>query len=193
MDRKEFCDLLVKTRKESGVKVKDICDILNVEPTTIYRLENGSNSCGLDFVLKYITTIKSAIVLKNKVIKHYNDIVKYIQISRKNKYSQRELANLVGISYVHLANIESKKSIIGVDIFLKMISIFGDQIELQLPPPHVSQFSLYNSIFETDCKHCAIINVKNFFKNLMLGTAFLEHSSIMPKVSKFLRFAIIIS
>lgn len=39
MNRQEFCQIIADIRKQSTIKMKDICFQMGVMPTAIYRLE----------------------------------------------------------------------------------------------------------------------------------------------------------
>ena len=84
MERADFCKIISQLRKESDCKMLDICATLGVMPTSIYRLERGSNNFNLDIAIKYLKTINHIILLQckehNKIVKlkTYNDLLNLI-------------------------------------------------------------------------------------------------------------------
>ena len=136
MDRKEFCELLSKARKESGITTKKMYFTMDLSPTTIYRIEKGFTNINLELALKHLSSIKYCMILeysnKKHTIQHYDDIVEVIRTLRKHKkYSQRKLATLSGITYVQLANIEAKKNIVRIDTFLKIVAILDCLVQIK--------------------------------------------------------------
>ncbi len=134
MNRFEFCNLLLENRKRTGQKIKEICFYLQVMPNAIYRLEKGANSFNVEFALKYISAIKCYMILeyKNKkhIVRSYEKLVENIKAAREGLYTQRELADQVKMSYTHLANIETSKMIVGIDLFLLLASALNIKITI---------------------------------------------------------------
>ena len=134
MERIEFCKILQECRKKSGCKMKDICFALNVIPTAVYRLEKGKNSFNVSTALKFLEAIKYIMVVYSNngtyLIRTYEDAIKYIKDARAGKYTQRELAELIGYSHITIANIETMKCIAGIDTFLKIADVLGYTIKI---------------------------------------------------------------
>lgn len=175
MNRKEFCELLIAAREKSKIKMKTICSTLSVVPTSIYRLEKGGYDFSIKSLLLYLPAINHSLIIehngkKQHIIKCYADILKYIRSIRKtSNYSQQELASLIGVTRVQLSNIESKKSVIHIDTFLKIISIAGDIVKLiythathNVPLPHI-----YGSVTISSTQHPAISSTQRFFKDFV--------------------------
>jgi transcriptional regulator with XRE-family HTH domain len=138
MTREEFCKQLIDCRKASGVKMKDMCFAMGVMPTTIYRLESAKNSFSIDNVFMYLKAIECQMSLKNSskknksfAINKYQDIIDWLVKSRKPDYTQRSLAERIDCSHITIANYESGKNIIGVDIFLRIIDALEFTVELK--------------------------------------------------------------
>jgi DNA-binding XRE family transcriptional regulator len=109
---------------------------MGVMPTAIYRLESEKNNSSLDKVIQYLNAINLKISLVNKktnerfLISQYKDVINWLTNSRKPDYTQRSLAEKVSCSYIAIAHIESEKSVVSVDIFLRLVDSLGFEVEL---------------------------------------------------------------
>lgn len=139
MDRKEFCEILTKARKESGVKMKDICSISGLNRDAVNRIERGVHNFDLEKVLKYLIAIKHTIKLqpsnsdKYITIQHYSNFLGLFK-RFKNKYTERQLATLIGCHHSIIGRIIQKKNIANIDTFLKLIAIMEYDIKLEAQP-----------------------------------------------------------
>lgn len=135
MTREQFCNNLLEHRKTSGVKMRDICFAMNVMPTAIYRLENGKNNFSMDKAIGYLSAINHRIYLiKEKIefeIIKYEDIVRWVIQARLKIHTQRELATKIECTNATIANTELGKSIVSVDIFLRLVEALGYSINIQ--------------------------------------------------------------
>jgi len=134
MERKEFCDKLYELRKGSGVKLKSICFAMDSSGNAIYRIETAAHNFSMSNVVPYLTAVNIQMALtKGKelfVINEYENIVKWLKKSRKPDFTQRSLAERVGCYHVTIANTESGKSVISIDLFLQLADVLGFFIEL---------------------------------------------------------------
>lgn len=127
MDRKLLCTIVKDIRQKSGVPMKTICAMMDVMPTSIYRLESGASNFNLKLLMNYLNAIDAQIVLssvnsKSALISDYEQFVNWlVQTRTQASYTQRVLAEKTGITYVTIANIESQKNIITIDSFLKIV------------------------------------------------------------------------
>ena len=144
MDRYEFCHILTSARKASKTKMKQLCVALDIMPSGINIIEKGGVNFNLERVLTYLDTIKHFIILepKNKeflikgyddlfIISNYNDAVKFIKTTREGKYSQRAIAEMIGNSCNNIVDIETKKHIMGIDTFLKIVDVLGYELRVE--------------------------------------------------------------
>ena len=65
MNRQEFCQIIADIRKQSTIKMKDICFQMGVMPTAIYRLEKGSNNFEMGNMMSYIKALQHILVIEN--------------------------------------------------------------------------------------------------------------------------------
>lgn len=136
MERIEFSSMLVRARETNGCGKNELCRRTGFTFHQLQRIENATNSYNMTIPIKYLSELQSFLVLKtNKkeyAIKSYDDFVKWMTSVRGDKYSQRSLAVAINCSRSAIVNAESGKSILGVDIFLKIIGLIGSQIKIEI-------------------------------------------------------------
>lgn len=131
MDRKSLCLIIKNLRQESGVSMKTICMAMDLLPSSIYRFESGKHNFNLKLLFSYLKAINVQMVLSdsnnaNVLISDYEQFVDWlIEIRTNAGYTQRKLAEKTGITQVTIANIESKKSVVTIDYFFKIIEALG--------------------------------------------------------------------
>ena len=110
MTRQEFCDMLAAIRQKSNKKMTEICAVMGVLPTAIYRLEKNYNNFEIDKALAYIKALDAELYLQGKntevLLNSSTDFSSWLKDIRKGLYSQRSLAEKVGCAYLTIANIE---------------------------------------------------------------------------------------
>lgn len=137
MDRKLLCTIVKDIRQKSGVPMKTICAMMDVMPTSVYRLESGASNFNLKLLMNYLNAINTQMVLSsanstNMVISDYEQFVDWlVQARTQISYTQRILAEKTGITYVTIANIESQKNIVTIDSFLKIIEALGYVLNIE--------------------------------------------------------------
>lgn len=137
MDRKVLCEIVKDIRQKSGVPMKTICATMDVMPTSVYRLESGTNNFNLKLLMNYLNAINARIVLSsaNKssvVFSDYEQFIDWlIQTRTQVSYTQRILAEKTGITHVTIANIESKKNVVTIDYFLKIIEVLNYELNIE--------------------------------------------------------------
>lgn len=68
----------------------------------------------------------------NILISDYERFVDWLIQTRTNAgYSQRTLAEKIGITHVTIANIESKKNVVAIDYFFKIIETLGYILKIE--------------------------------------------------------------
>ena len=65
MNRQEFCQIIADIRKQSTIKMKDVCFQMGVMPTAIYRLEKGSSNFEMGNMMSYIKALQHILVIEN--------------------------------------------------------------------------------------------------------------------------------
>lgn len=137
MDRKSLCSILKTLRQDSGIQIKTICIAMDALPSSIYRLEGGGHNFNLKLLLSYLKAINAQMVLSGPnnadvLISDYEEFVDWLIQTRTNaSYTQRTLAEKTGITHVTIANIESKKNVVAIDYFLKIIETLGYVLKVE--------------------------------------------------------------
>lgn len=129
MTRQEFCDMLAAMRQKSNKKMTEICAVMGVLPTAIYRLEKNYNNFEIDKALAYIKALDAELYLQGEssevLLNNSADFSSWLKNIRKGLYSQRSLAEKVGCAYLTIANIERGATVVRIETLLKLISIFN--------------------------------------------------------------------
>lgn len=197
MNRKEFCELLVKARKESGVKMKDICKILDIMPTSIYNIERGTTNFNISFAIKYMTTFGCKIILRSEGVKKrieisdYHDFLNLLKTLKKT-YTERELAALIDGSNAIIGAIIRRTHTASIDTFLKLMEAMKYTIELEMSDTTAHTSSTYveitKSIFESNTEHVAINITKNIFSDLLASPKWYEkHPSLYRQKGQYIK------
>lgn len=136
MNRQEFCQIIVDIRKQSTIKMKDICFQMGVMPTAIYRLEKGSSNFEMGNMMSYIKALQHILVIENGQHSYRTndaqELGSILALIRKEKaISQRALAEKAGYSHLTIANIERKITTISIDTLLKTVDVLGYTINIE--------------------------------------------------------------
>lgn len=131
MTRKEFSTQLSDIRKSSGVKIKDICMSLNVLPDAIYRMEGGKFNYDTNRMLAYCNALGIKVVLNGITVTDYDSLLSTtVKIRKAAEFTQRSLAEVVGISRQAVVYIETQKNTLTIDVLLKICEVAGATILL---------------------------------------------------------------
>lgn len=136
MDRFEFCNLMEQAKLSSGVTSTEISFAMKMLFSTFRRFEKGKHNFSMTKALEYINALHAELVIYNDVtstsITEYSLLIEWLISARKKNYTQQQLADNISISRDMLIRIESQRSNISVDIFLKIIDVLGYKIDIQL-------------------------------------------------------------
>jgi transcriptional regulator with XRE-family HTH domain len=133
MTRNEFCKQLLNCRKDSGIKMKDICFAMDTTERTVYRMESAAHNFSIDNVFAYLKAInyRMYIVCKNKGL-HFKDRRTFASFLKKSReelgISQRDFAMQVGLSYGVITGIECENKNTAIDSILLIIEKLNDEI-----------------------------------------------------------------
>lgn len=131
MDRIEFCNMLVAAKERSGKTTNTVSFDLRMQWTTLRRFEKGINNPSMNKVFEYLNVVNAALILDSKVFTESKTLVEFIVNARTGKMSQRQLADAIGVSYVMVARVESGKSNLTLDVFLKIIDVLGYTVQIE--------------------------------------------------------------
>lgn len=131
MDRIEFCNMLVAAKEHSGKTTNTVSFDLRMQWATLRRFEKGINNPSMNKVFEYLNVVNAALILDSKVFTESKTLVEFIVNTRTGKMSQRQLANAIDVSYVMVARVESGKSNLTLDVFLKIIDVLGYTVQIE--------------------------------------------------------------
>lgn len=129
MNRIEFCDLLLTERQKAGASLYFVQKKMRLTFQQAKRIESGENNFNLNKAIEFLSALNCVIELKNAVdsfyIRDYSSFVKWLIDTRTGRYSQRTLAEAAQCSCISIANTECKKSVVSIDVFLKIVNVLG--------------------------------------------------------------------
>lgn len=136
MNRLDFCKLMEQAKIASGIPASEISFSMKMLMPTLRRFEKGEHNFSLVKVMEYLQVLHAQLIIYNEkstvVVTEYSQLIEWLVSARKNGYTQRKLAEAVGISYVMLARIESNKSSLSIDVYLKIIEVLGYSVNIKL-------------------------------------------------------------
>lgn len=136
MNRLDFCKLMEQAKIASGIPASEMSFSMKMLMPTLRRFEKGEHNFSLVKVMEYLQVLHAQLVIYNEkstiVVTEYSQLIEWLVSARKNGYTQRKLAEAVGISYVMLARIESNKSSLSIDVYLKIIEVLGYSVNIKL-------------------------------------------------------------
>lgn len=136
MNRLDFCKLMEQAKIASGIPASEISFSMKMLMPTLRRFEKGEHNFSLVKVMEYLQVLHAQLVIYNEkstvVVTEYSQLIEWLVSARKNGYTQRKLAEAIGISYVMLARIESNKSSLSIDVYLKIIEVLGYSVNIKL-------------------------------------------------------------
>lgn len=131
MDRKEFLNLMVAAKELSGKSTNTVSFDLRMQWSTLRRFEKGTNNSNMKKIFDYLRVIGFCLFLNNtEKLRNYDELVDWLVAFRTNKYSQRQLAEKIGVAYLTIANIERKATVMSLDTFLKIAEIGDVEIKI---------------------------------------------------------------
>lgn len=135
MNRQELSTLLREYRKQNGVLIKRICTQMDAGANIINRIERAMYNYNCNTWFSYMNAI--GVIAE---VSHNNNVIPLDSIDRmvemfksiriSNGITQRELAKIIGISHVNIANIERGHTKLTIDVFLAIINAFGYELKI---------------------------------------------------------------
>lgn len=136
MTREEFCRLMEQAKTSSNLTISEISFSMKMLLPTLRRFEKGKHNFSLTKVMEYLSVLKSELVIIGETLTvfctDYDQLIHWLMSERQlHGYSLRALAEVSGISFVMLNRIESRKSDLSIDMFLKIAQVFGCDIDIR--------------------------------------------------------------
>lgn len=134
MNREEFCQMLLNTRLEKNISLYAVQKNMGLTFQQAKRIEIGENNFNLNKAIDYLSSVESWIQLRKNKKKYsilkYQDAIDWLMKSREGIYSQRLLTKKIGCGEGTIRKIESGKSIMSIDMFLRFVDEFEFYIEI---------------------------------------------------------------
>ena len=135
MTREEFSQLIAEARKNSGIKLVDICADARILPINIERIEKAKHNFGMDKCLAFLRAINCSLNVTyckiTRNIKSYNDLIVFVLSVRVFVGTQRDFAKRIGVSHGVVGNNERKSVVMSVDTFLKIAKAMQIEIKIE--------------------------------------------------------------
>lgn len=135
MDRIKFSSLLAQQREENNIGKNAMCRLTGFSFLQLQLIENACNNYNMKLVFRYLSAIWAGIILQKRnkelILVEYSQLIEWLISARKKNYTQQQLADDIDISRGMLMRIESQKSNLSVDIFLKIVDVLGYKIDIQ--------------------------------------------------------------
>lgn len=135
MDRFEFCKLMEQAKANSNLPLSEISFSMKMLLPTLRRFEKGKHNFSMTKVFDYLNVLQAKLTICNnsshKDFSNYEQLISWLVAERKKTFSQRTLAEAIGMSYVMLARVESQKSNLTIDTFLKIADVLGCTIKIR--------------------------------------------------------------
>lgn len=135
MDRQQLSAILKEHRVNNGVLLKRICAQMDTGESSIYRIENGVYNFNCNMWLSYMNAIGVVAKLSGNGNSIYlntvDEMVEAVRNIRKgNNITQRELAQIIGISHVNIANVERGHTSLTIDFLLSVAKAFRYELQI---------------------------------------------------------------
>lgn len=138
MDRLDFSTTLTNLRTGSGIGKNELCRKIGFNFNQLQRIETAYNNFKMELVFKYLDGIGHCIYLQGKgpgraaKIECYDDLFKWIQTKKKeSNWTVATIAEMTGFSPTSISNIDNKRQIITIDLFLAMCGAFDYSIQIK--------------------------------------------------------------
>lgn len=135
MDRITFSSLLVKQREKYNIGKNELCRMTGFTFLQLQRLESAANNFNMNLVFRYLDSVASVLTLCNEnhscTLQEYEEYATWLTNARNGLYSLRKLAEVANCSYSAITNVERGKTVISIDLFLKLADTLGYTIKIE--------------------------------------------------------------
>ena len=134
MNRTEFCEMMAQARQSHNCSLYAIQKKMNLIFRDVKRIETGEHNFNLIKAIDFLAAFNGVVELSNGndsfTINNYPAFIEWLINTRTQNYTQRTLAEVVGCTYVTIANIERQKTVLSIDTFLKLMDVLGYTIKI---------------------------------------------------------------
>lgn len=181
MDRKDFSSRLVVQREANNLGKNELCRLTGFTFVQLQRLEKADNNYNMELVFRYLSVVRSSIILqkdkKEYCLTHYEQVPQWLSEARGEVLSLRKLAEIANCSYSAITNVEHGKTVISVDLFLKLIDVLGYSVEIKL----VGQ----NKQYMTREEFCRLMEQAKTSSNLTISEISFSMKMLLPTLRRF--------
>lgn len=136
MEKEEFSLLLAKCRISRNIGKNEACRLTGFTFHQLQRLEDEPNNYAVEKAILYLQALRFKLKIISSegeciIIENSNSAAECLKKIRKDKLSQRGLADAIGYTYPTIANIERGAFKIKIDLFLKAIDVLGYTIKIE--------------------------------------------------------------
>lgn len=135
MNRATFSSLLVNQRENRNIGKNELCRMTGFTFLQLQRLESASNNFNMSLVFRYLVSVEAVLILCNNnnscTLKEYDEYATWLVNARNGLYSLRKLAETANCSYSAITNVERGKTVISIDLFLKLADTLGYTIKIE--------------------------------------------------------------
>lgn len=135
MNRNEFSALLIERREANNIGKNELCRLTGFTFLQLQRLESAGNNYNMRLAFRYLSIVKSSIILKKGkkeyCLTQYEQYPQWLSKARGKMFSLRKLAEAANCSYSAVTNVEHEKTVISIDLFLKLTDVLGYNIEIK--------------------------------------------------------------
>lgn len=135
MNRIEFSNMLKGKRASLDISKYKVSKDTGLTALQLNRIEDAANSYSMGNIFKYLGAIGCHIGLyKGKqscVLNGINDFGIWVTKRRGQKISMYALAKQIGSNITTITRIETNQSVVGVDLFLKIVEAFGYELKIE--------------------------------------------------------------
>lgn len=121
-----------------GIGKNELCRRAGFNFNQLQRLETAFNNFKMELVFKYLNSIGHCIYLQStrperlSKIECYDDLFNWVQNKRKeSNLTVAAFAEMTGFSPASISNIDNKRQVITVDLFLAMCEAFNFNIQIK--------------------------------------------------------------
>lgn len=135
MDRTEFSTILKDKRESLCISKYKISKDTGLTPLQLNRIEDAVNSYSMGNIFKYLNAIGCNINLhkgkRTNVLNCIEDFSSWVTKRRGKNITMYALGKQIGSNVVTITRIETKQTVVGVDLFLKIVEAFGWELKIE--------------------------------------------------------------
>ena len=137
MTRQEFSRMISDKRKEKGISIKNVCDVMNFTTSGYSAINTARHNYNMKLCLDYISASGASLIFnvwkddKKTKILNYEQLVTYLIDRRKQMgFSTYYMGKAMNSSGSMVRHMENFSSTVSIDMLLKMCEVLELRLEL---------------------------------------------------------------